>query len=168
MTNKIKKGQGQGSEVGDFKHYGRLIPQELVGICDDHGFLFTEIRWAYNDKTNRTIVLRENDLENVDYESFGTTYDAEIQKLGLTPEGIQIIGFGNYRRYCNIMEKDGTIVPFEDFVVSYDIVHPKTGVIIEHGEKEVQARGAQRAIERVQQLLHSYLRVDNFKAIPKN
>lgn len=165
MDTKIVKNKPQELEFGDYGNRGTMIPIAIEKISEISRTLSVHILWSYDDKTERTIVLCEDDLEAVDYESFGTTYEAELAKLGITPEGVQSFGSGAYKRYYNITEKDGTIIPYQKFIVTYDVVHPKTGAIINHLSKEVTARGPERAIERVKSR-NSYGTYSNYKATP--
>jgi hypothetical protein len=165
-SQKIIKDQVQKLTFGDYDNTGNMIPRELQKIERySSGSLFAHILWDYNDKTGRTIVLCEEDLDNIDYESFGTTFEKELAKIGLKPEEVQKRRYG---RFQVISQPDGSIIPFSDYTVEFDFVNRK-GFPYHHEKVDVyDVQGEEKAIQYVKNSNSSYgSYVTNFRVTPK-
>ena len=91
MSKTIVKGLKQNLEFGDEGHFGNLIPIAFDRVMTFYGNpeLSFCLVWDYDDKTGRTIKLCHDNPEDIDFESFGTTFEQELKKVGLSIDDVQ-------------------------------------------------------------------------------
>lgn len=107
-------------EFGVEGNWGTLIPEE-VSIATYNNFdIHAVIKYNYGKDDGRTINLCHDELHEIDFESFGTTLEAELGKIGYKVNEIQQLEDNWYI----IKEEDGTIIPFEKFEVQFDYIKP--------------------------------------------
>jgi hypothetical protein len=125
MATKIVKNVGQKLEFGDEGNYGRMVPIafDRVMTFGGNSVLSFCLVWDYADGTGRTIKLCHDNPEDIDFESFGTTYEQELKKVGLSSSQVQVISGSTGKKAYNIKDKDGTIRPFYDYEIDYDFVN---------------------------------------------
>jgi hypothetical protein len=124
MAKSIVKGIKQNLEFGDYGNSGSMIRIEFdhVRTFPGNPVLSFCLVWSYNDNTGRTIELCHNNPEDIDFESFGTSYEQELKKVGLTPDEVQVIDRYPEPRAYNIKDADGVIRPFYDYEIYYNFV----------------------------------------------
>jgi hypothetical protein len=173
MAKSIVKGAKQRIEFGDYDHYGNMIPAEFDCVMTFSGnpVLSFCLVWSYGDGTGRTIKLCHDNPEDIDFESFGTSYEQELKKVGLTPEEVQVIdGYPEPRAY-NIKDADGVIRPFYDYEIDYDFVDERDNVDAEHPKHRIGPfRTEERARDYFKKYIEKYIWADikniTFKPVP--
>ena len=139
----ITKGIAKRLEFGEKGNWGTLIPEDIRLETCNNSTIHAIIKYNYGENDNRTINLCHDELDEIDFESFGTTLEAELEKIGYKMNEVQ-----KFRdKWYIIKEEDGTIVPFERFEVKFDYVHPGTFGYIENKVITCEARGEERAIK---------------------
>lgn len=139
----ITKGIAKRLEFGEEGNWGTLIPEDISIVTYDNFHIHAAITWNYGKGDGRTINLCHDKLDEIDFESFGTTFEAELEKIGYKVNEVQ-----KFRdKWYIIKEEDGTIVPFERFEVKFDYVHPGTFGYTENKVITCEARGEERAIK---------------------
>lgn len=173
MTKSIVKGVNKRIEFGDYDNYGNLIPAEF-----DHVMTFSGnpklsfcLLWDYADGTGRTIKLCHDNPEDIDFESFGTTFEQELKKVGLTLDEVQVIDSYPDRCAYNIKDADGVIRPFYDYEIDYDFVYEEDNVDAEHPKHRIGPfRTEERARDYFKKYIEKYIWADikniTFKPVP--
>jgi hypothetical protein len=75
-------------EFGDYGNFATLTPENLT-IEKFGNTLCAVITWNYGPNDNRTIELCHEELNEIDYESFNTTLEAELNKIGYTSNQLE-------------------------------------------------------------------------------
>jgi hypothetical protein len=170
MAKSIIKGVKQNIEFGDYGNYGSMIPIEFDRIMTFHGnpVLSFCLLWDYNDGTGRTIKLCHDNPDDIDFESFGTTFEQELKKVGLSIDEVQVID--NDRAY-NIKDADGVIRPFYDYEIDYDFVDEQDSAEAEHPKHRIGPfRTEERARDYFKKYIEKYIWDDikniTFKPVP--
>ena len=107
-------------EFGDYGNWGTLVPESLYLRTINGDTIHAVITWNYGKDDGRTIDLCHDELHEIDFESFGTTLESELEKIGYKRNEVQKLRDVWYV----IKEEDGTIIPFEKFEVQFDYVKP--------------------------------------------
>lgn len=128
-------------EFGMEGNWGTLIPEEVGLVTYNKYDIHAVIKYNYGKDDGRTINLCHDELHEVDFESFGTTFEAELKKVGYKTNEVQQLR----DRWYIIKEDDGTIVPFEKFTVEFDYLEPGFNNPT-HRRIECETRGKERAI----------------------
>lgn len=129
----IKNGVSRRIEFGDYDNWGTLVP-EAVSLTVDHyhKVIGTRITYNYGPNDNRKIDLCGDKVEEIDFESFGTTFEAELAKVGYTREEVQFNGATLHI----IKREDGTIVPIEKFKVTFEYKNGSNEEVVCYGQGE--------------------------------
>jgi hypothetical protein len=156
MTKTIVKDLKQNIEFGDYDNYGNLIPSAFDGVMTFSGNpkLSFCIVWKYADGTNRTIKLCHDNPDEIDFESFGTTFEHELKKVGLSVDDVQIIDTYDGPRAYNIKDADGVRRPFCDFEIDYDFVDEKDNDMANHPKHRI---GIFRSEEQARKYFKEYI-----------
>ena len=111
----VKKNVAMRVEFGDYNNWAILVPEALkLTKMADKIYAIITYNYGLNDK--RTIDLCEHEIVNIDFNSFSTTFEKELKKLGYKSSEVQ---FHKNKLYI-IKDKNGKIVPFEKYLVTYD------------------------------------------------
>lgn len=156
MSKTIVKGLKQNIEFGDYGNYGSMIPIEFDRVMTFHGnpILSFCLVWDYDDKTGRTIKLCHDNPEDIDFESFGTTFEQELKKVGLSIDDVQVIDSHGERVAYNIKDDDGVRRPFYDYEIDYDFVDERDNADAEHPKHQI---GPFRSEERAREYFKKYI-----------
>ena len=73
---------------GDCDNFATLIPENLT-IEQFGNTLCAVITWNYGPNDNRKIELCHKELNEIDYESFDTTLETELNKIGYTSNQLE-------------------------------------------------------------------------------
>ena len=115
-------------EFGMEGNWGTLVPEDVKIEVFDTDHLCAVITYNYGKNDDRTINLCHDDLLEVDYESFGTTFETELNKLGYKRNEVQDLG----KRWYIIRLEDGTVVPYAKYKVSFDRISSLLILLLEH------------------------------------
>ena len=130
-------------EFGMEGNWGTLIPEEVSIVTYNNFDIHAVIKYNYGRDDNRTINLCHDELHEIDFESFGTTLEAELGKIGYKVNEVQQLR----DKWYIIKEEDGTIVPFEKFEVKFDYIQPGQFGYTENKVITCDARGEDKAIK---------------------
>ena len=75
-------------EFGMEGNFATLTPENLI-IKKFGNTLCAVITWNYGPNDNRTIDLCHDELNEIDYESFNTTLETELNKIGYTSDQLE-------------------------------------------------------------------------------
>lgn len=130
-------------EFGVPGNWGTLIPERLYLRTINGDTIHAVIKYNYGKNDGRTIDLCHHELHEIDFESFGTTLETELENIGYKVTEVQ-----QWRdEWYIIKEEDGTIIPFEKFEVKFDYVHPGEFGYTEDKVITCDARGEDDAIK---------------------
>lgn len=130
-------------EYGIEGNWGTLIPESLYLRTISGDTIHAVIKYNYGKDDGRTIDLCHDELHEIDFESFGTTLESELEKVGYKINEVQQLR----DKWYIIKEEDGTIVPFEKFEVKFDYVHPGQFGYTENKIITCDTRGEDKAIK---------------------
>lgn len=139
----IRKNTPKKLEFGMEGNWGTLIPEEVSLVTYNKSDVHAVIKYNYGKDDGRTINLCHDELHEVDFESFDTTLEAELEKVGYKRHEIQQLG----NRWYIIKNEDGTVTPFEKFEVKFDYVHPGQFGYTENKVITCDVQGEARAIK---------------------
>lgn len=139
----IKKDTPVKLEFGDYGNWGTLIPEGLYLMTSNGTDICAVIKYNYGKNDSRTIELCHNELHEINFESFGTTLENELEKIGYKRNEVQQLR----NKWYIIREKDGTVVPFERYEVKFDYVHPGEFGYTEKKSISCETRGEDRALK---------------------
>ena len=137
-------------EFGMEGNWGTLVPESLYLRTINGDTVHAVITYNYGKDDGRTINLCHDELHEIDFESFGTTLEAELGKIGCKVNEVQQLR----DKWYIIKEEDGTIVPFEKFEVKFDYIHPGQFGYIENKVITCETRGADKAIKYVERCVN--------------
>lgn len=161
----IRKGIERDLEFGDYGNKGTLTPEAVQLKTYDYRKIHAIVTYRYDD--GRTIDLAHDNVDNIDFESFGTTFEKELSNIGYRPNEVQFRKASAFNYSYNvglyiIKKEDGSIVPYEKFLVTYDVVWPN-GAGTSREETKCEAQGEMGAIEYVKHI-NSFKRISNIRA----
>ena len=132
-------------EYGIEGNWGTLVPEavKIEKFGDSH--ICAVVTYNYGKNDNRTINLCHDELLEVDYESFDTTFEAELDKLGYKRNEIQKLS----KEWVIIKNDDGEVIPYAKYRVSFDRLSCK-GNVISSGSHEWVSQGEEEAIKQNQ------------------
>lgn len=130
-------------EFGMEGNWGTLIPESLYLRTINGDTVHAVITYNYGKDDDRTINLCHDELHEIDFESFGTTLEIELEKVGYKTTEVQQLR----DRWYIIKEEDGTVIPFEKFEVKFDYVHPGQFGYTENKVITCDVRGERKAIK---------------------
>lgn len=139
-------------EFGMEGNWGTLVPEDVKIEVFGTEHLCAVITYNYGKNDNRTINLCHDDLLEVDYESFGTTFETELNKLGYKRNEVQDLG----KRWYIIRLEDGTVVPYAKYKVSFDRISSYDGRVLSSGTHEWTSQGEAKAIEQTKRWERNY------------
>lgn len=85
----IKNGVPTRLEFGDYGNFATLTPEAVSIERFGPTHLSAVITYNYGKDDSRVIDLCHDNLAEIDYESFGTSYESELDKIGYTPDQIR-------------------------------------------------------------------------------
>lgn len=109
---KFIKGVATTIEYGDWDNFVTVIP-ESVSFRTISGTIYAIVEAHYKD--GREANFTHDDIEEIDFESFGTTFKDELNKIGFEENEVQFYG-----KLYIIKNEDGSITPFETFKAEFD------------------------------------------------
>lgn len=130
-------------EFGVEGNWGTLIPEEVSLVTYNKSDVHAVIKYNYGKDDGRTINLCHDELHEVDFESFDTTLEAELEKIGYKRNEIQQLG----NKWYIIKNEDGTVTPFEKFEVKFDYIYLGQFGYTENKVITCETRGEDRAIK---------------------
>ena len=139
-------------EFGDYGNWGTLVPESVKIEKFGVSHLSAVVTYNYGKDDNRTINLCHNELEEIDWESFDTTFEAELAKLGLKQNEIQKLR----NEWYIIKLDDGSVVRYAKYQVSFDRVSSVTGKVLSSGKHEWISQGETKAIEQTKRWERDY------------
>lgn len=152
---KIIKGVATTFEYGDWDNFVTVIPEKIsLNRISDRIFADIDSKSTYGMETNFT----QDNIEEIDFESFGTTLEAELNKIGFEENEVQFYGEELYV----IKNEDGTITPFEDFKAEFDYKVMPYGYI-EHKIVTHKSRGEEKFLRYVNFIGYDSKFISNLK-----
>ena len=139
----ITKGIAKTLEFGDEGNFGTLIPEAIYLRTINSDTIHAVITWNYGKDDGRTIDLCHEELHEIDFESFDTTFEAELNKIGYKINEVQ----KHRNKWYIIKDANGDIIPFEKFEVRFDYVQPGEYGWTEEKFITCETRGEERAIK---------------------
>ena len=134
----IRNGVARRIEFGDYDNWGNLVPEAISLRVDRYAkTIGTCITYNYGPNDNRKIDLCGDRVDEVDFESFNTTFEEELAKVGFTMEEVQFSG----DKLHIIKMEDGSIVPIEKFKVTFEYRNGMTEEVV------CCAQGPEKAIK---------------------
>ena len=130
-------------EFGMEGNWGTLVPESLYLRTINGDTVHAVISYNYGKDDGRTIDLCHDELHEINFESFGTTLENELEKIGYKRNEVQQLR----NKWYIIREKDGTIVPFERYEVKFDYVHPGEFGYTEKKSISCETRGEDKALK---------------------
>ena len=161
MSATIVKDKKQNLEFGDHGNYGNMVPIEFDRIMTFQGNskLSFCLVWSYDDGTGRTIELTHDNPEDIDFESFGTTFEQELKKIGLNTDEVQIIDSYPDRCAYIIKDSDGVMRTFQDYEIYYNFVDNNFyDIPDEDPDKPKHRIGPFRSEERARNYFDKYIK----------
>ena len=152
----IIKNVPKGLEFGTYGNYGTLIPESVKIEKFGSTHLYAVITYNYGPNDDRTIDLCHDELMGVDYESFGTTFEEELAKLGYKRIEIQKLSGG----WHIIKTADGQVRPYAKYLVHFNRIFAN-GSISADCTHECICQGEEEAIEQTKRW-ERYFPIGNF------
>lgn len=127
----IKNGVVRRIEFGDFDNWGDLVPEAISLRVDRYSkTIGTCITYNYGPNDNRKIDLCGDHVDEIDFESFNTTFEEELAKVGFTKDEVQFNG----GKLHIIKMDDGSIVPIEKFKVTFEYRNGNAEEVVCYGQ----------------------------------
>lgn len=139
-------------EFGDYGNWGTLVPEAVKIEIFGESHLSAVVTYNYGKNDNRTINLCHSELDEVDWESFGTTFEKELIKLGLKTNEVQKLR----NEWHVIKMKDGSVIPYAKYKVAFDRLSSYDGSVLSSDVNECIAQGEERAIEQTKKWERNY------------
>ena len=134
------KGKEVTIEFGNYDNFVDITPDSFC--LESYGSTIEALITAHYSDGREIEFVHEN-LNDIDFESFGTTFESELNKIGYKENEVQQVR----NKLYIIKEKDGTIIPFEKFTVKFDYVHPGVYGYTEEKVMNFEVRGEEQAIK---------------------
>lgn len=144
-------------EYGIPGNWGTLIPKDVKLVTYNNSNIHAVIKYDYGKNDNRTINLCHDELHQINFESFGTIFEDELEKIGYKPNEVQQLG----NKWYIIKDENGIITPFEKFKIEYDYEEPGPYSYIEHKTKECEVQGKDNALKWIQKYERFSNRITN-------
>lgn len=139
-------------EFGMEGNWGTLVPEAVKIEKFGSSHICAVITYNYGKDDDRTINLCHNDLLEVDYKSFGTTFEAELEAIGYKKNEVQKL-----RDEWHIIKmEDGSVVPYAKYRVYFNRISSYDGRVMSSDVHEWTSQGEEKAIEQTKRWERNY------------
>lgn len=143
-------------EFGMEGNWGTLVPEAVKIEKFGSSHICAVITYNYGKDDDRTINLCHNDLLEVDYKSFGTTFEAELEAIGYKKNEVQKLR----DEWHIIKTADGQVRPYAKYLVHFNRIYAN-GTISAEYTHECICQSEEEAIEQTKRW-DRYFTIGNF------